>query len=108
MACEGWVTTLQAGYLQGLDQQGCVQPGAGGGGWVVSRLTQICIGHVLGDVRGNVMKWELPPDDSDGDDNVVMDHVATLGDAVRGLHMDKWSLTAVAYDGSCNVWDFWN
>ena len=54
------------------------------------------------------MKWELPPDDSDGDDNVVMDHVATLGDAVRGLHMDKWSLTAVAYDGSCNVWDFWN
>ena len=60
----------------------------------------------LGDVRGNVMKWEL--DHADDDAEVVMDHVATLGDAVRGLHMDRWSLTAVAYDGSCNVWDFWN
>ena len=58
--------------------------------------------NVLGDVRGNVMKWELQDDD-----DVAMVHVATLGDAVRGLHMDKWSLTAVAYDGSCNVWDFW-
>ena len=52
------------------------------------------------------MKWEL--DHADVDAEVGMDHVATLGDAVRGLHMDRWSLTAVAYDGSCNVWDFWN
>ena len=61
--------------------------------------------YVSGDVRGNVMKWELPLK-CDGGEDVTMDHVATLGDAVRGLDMDSWSLTAVAYDGSCNVWDF--
>ena len=66
--------------------------------------TKISI-SLLGDVRGNVMKWELGQKDDDG--SVVMDHVATLGDAVRGLYMDRWSLTAVAYDGSCSLWDFW-
>ena len=44
--------------------------------------------YVSGDVRGNVMKWELPLK-CDGGEDVTMDHVATLGDAVRGLDMDS-------------------
>ena len=61
--------------------------------------------YVKGDVRGNVMKWEILNDE---DEEIRLDHVSTLGDAVRGLHIDSWSLTAVGYDGSCTIWNFWD
>ena len=51
------------------------------------------------------MKWEISNDE---DEEIRLDHVSTLGDAVRGLHIDSWSLTAVGYDGSCTIWNFWD
>ena len=50
------------------------------------------------------MKWEL----LDGDDQPKLECVAKMEDAVRGLAVDKYSLTAVSYEGGCTVWDFWS
>ena len=57
---------------------------------------------IAGDVRGNVLKWDLT-------EEVVGEAVTldTMTEAVRGLHLTSTSLTAVAFDGDCLVWNFW-
>ena len=57
---------------------------------------------IAGDVRGNVLKWDLTGE-------VVGEAVTldTMTEAVRGLHLTSNTLTALAFDGDCLVWNFW-
>ena len=57
---------------------------------------------IAGDVRGNVLKWDLR-------EEVVGEAVTlhTMTEAVRGLQLSSNNLTALAFDGDCLVWNFW-
>jgi len=62
---------------------------------------------VAGDVRGQVMKWDLGTHDMNNHGEVEPDIIAQMSDAVRGLYLDQFSLTSLSFDASCLVWDFW-
>ena len=57
---------------------------------------------IAGDVRGNVIRWDLT-------EEVVGQAVTlhTMTEAVRGLQLTSNTLTALAFDGDCLVWNFW-
>ena len=57
---------------------------------------------MAGDVRGNVLRWDLTQDTAG--EAVTL---TTLTDAVRGLQMESSGLLAIAFDASCLVWSFW-
>ena len=57
---------------------------------------------IAGDVRGNVLKWDLTEQTA-----VEAETLTTMSDAIRGIHLNNSSLTAVSFDASCLVWNFW-
>ena len=61
-----------------------------------------------GDVRGNVMRWELSNNSNVGsEDNVSPIIVTKMSDAIRELSLDQFSLKSVSFDATCNIFDFW-
>ena len=61
-----------------------------------------------GDVRGNVMSWDLANISSGGTANSVSPIIVTkMSDAVRELSLDQFSLKSVSFDASCSIFDFW-
>ena len=57
---------------------------------------------IAGDVRGNIIKWDLT-EELVGEPLTLL----TMTEAVRGLHLTSTTLTAIAFDGDCLVWNFW-
>ena len=61
-----------------------------------------------GDVRGNVMSWDLEKNFNKGSTITVSPNIVTkMTDAVRELSLDQFSLKSVSFDASCSIFDFW-
>ena len=62
---------------------------------------------VAGDVRGHVMVWRTGPRDDSELYKKEPYVIGQMSDAVRGVHIDNYSLKTISFDASSLIWDFW-
>ena len=62
---------------------------------------------VAGDVRGHVMVWRIGTHDNSDTYQKEPYVIGQMSDAIRGVHIDNYSLTALSFDACSLIWDFW-